>query len=89
MYPQFFGFQKLPFRLRPDAEFLYSSQEYLQARAAVVAAVIFEPIRVKSCAAASNTPGETNMYDIRQLPFQEDTPLAPGRLGPHSGCARR
>jgi type II secretory pathway predicted ATPase ExeA len=39
MYPQFFGFQKLPFRLRPDAEFLYSGQEYLQARAAVVAAL--------------------------------------------------
>jgi type II secretory pathway predicted ATPase ExeA len=39
MYPQFFGFQKLPFRLRPDAEFLYPGQEYLQARAAVVAAL--------------------------------------------------
>jgi type II secretory pathway predicted ATPase ExeA len=39
MYPQFFGFQKLPFRLRPDPEFLYSGQEYLQARAAVVAAL--------------------------------------------------
>lgn len=33
MYPQFFGLQKLPFRLRPDAEFLYPGAEYLRARA--------------------------------------------------------
>jgi type II secretory pathway predicted ATPase ExeA len=39
MYPQFFGFDKLPFRLRPDAEFLYSSQEYRQARAEVLASL--------------------------------------------------
>jgi general secretion pathway protein A len=39
MYPQFFGFHKLPFRLRPDPEFLYSGKEYLQARAAVIAAI--------------------------------------------------
>jgi len=38
MYPQFFGFHKLPFRLRPDPDFLYSGKEYLQARAAVIAA---------------------------------------------------
>src|SRR5450631_3357856 len=39
MYPQFFGFHKLPFRLRPDPDFLYSGKEYLQARAAVIAAL--------------------------------------------------
>src|SRR5450631_1561683 len=39
MYPQFFGFHKLPFRLRPGPEFLYSGKEYLQARAAVIAAI--------------------------------------------------
>lgn len=32
MYPQFFGFDKLPFRLRPDPDFLYPGQEYLRAR---------------------------------------------------------
>lgn len=32
MYPQFFGFDKLPFRLRPDPDFLYSGREYLRAR---------------------------------------------------------
>jgi general secretion pathway protein A len=39
MYPQFFGFHKLPFRLRPDPDFLYSGKEYLQARAAMIAAM--------------------------------------------------
>ncbi|HWJ35197.1 MAG TPA: FHA domain-containing protein [Steroidobacteraceae bacterium] len=39
MYPQFFGFDKLPFRLRPDPEFLYSGREYLHARAGVLAAL--------------------------------------------------
>jgi type II secretory pathway predicted ATPase ExeA len=39
MYPQFFGFHKLPFRLRPDPDFLYSGKEYLHARAAVIAAL--------------------------------------------------
>jgi general secretion pathway protein A len=39
MYPQFFGFDKLPFRLRPDMEFLYSGQEYLRARAELIAAL--------------------------------------------------
>jgi type II secretory pathway predicted ATPase ExeA len=37
MYPQFFGFNKLPFRLRPDPEFLYSGAEYLRARKGVLA----------------------------------------------------
>ena len=36
MYPQFFGFDKLPFRLRPDPDFLYSGHEYLRARAKVI-----------------------------------------------------
>jgi general secretion pathway protein A len=36
MYPQFFGFDKLPFRLRPDPDFLYSGDEYLRARAQVL-----------------------------------------------------
>jgi general secretion pathway protein A len=39
MYPQFFGFHKLPFRLRPDPDFLYLGKEYLLARSAVIAAV--------------------------------------------------
>jgi general secretion pathway protein A len=39
MYPQFFGFHKLPFRLRPDPDFLYSGTEYLHARAAMLAAI--------------------------------------------------
>jgi general secretion pathway protein A len=39
MYPQFFGFHKLPFRLRPDPDFLYSGTEYLHARAAMTAAI--------------------------------------------------
>jgi len=37
MYPQFFGFDKLPFRLRPDSEFLYLGSEYGRARAKVLA----------------------------------------------------
>ena len=36
MYPQFFGFDKLPFRLRPDPDFLYSGHEYLRARAKLI-----------------------------------------------------
>jgi general secretion pathway protein A len=36
MYPQFFGFDKLPFRLRPDPDFLYSGHEYLRARINVI-----------------------------------------------------
>ena len=32
MYPEYFGFEKLPFRLRPDPEFLYPGHEYLRAR---------------------------------------------------------
>ena len=36
MYPQFFGFDKLPFRLRPDSEFLYAGPEYGRARARVL-----------------------------------------------------
>lgn len=39
MYPQFFGFDKLPFRLRPDPDFLFSGQEYLRARGKVLAAL--------------------------------------------------
>jgi general secretion pathway protein A len=39
MYPQFFGFDKLPFRLRPDADFLYSGEEYLRARVNILAAL--------------------------------------------------
>ena len=39
MYSQFFGFRRLPFRLRPDPDFLYSGTEYLHARAAVIAAI--------------------------------------------------
>jgi type II secretory pathway predicted ATPase ExeA len=37
MYPQFFGLDKLPFRLRPDAVFLYSGVEYTRARAKLLA----------------------------------------------------
>jgi general secretion pathway protein A len=36
MYPQFFGFDKLPFRLRPDPDFLYSGHEYLRARTTLI-----------------------------------------------------
>ena len=32
MYPEYFGFEKLPFRLRPDPDFLYPGHEYLRAR---------------------------------------------------------
>lgn len=39
MYPQFFGLDQLPFRLRPEAKFLYSSVEYRRARAEVLAAL--------------------------------------------------
>jgi type II secretory pathway predicted ATPase ExeA len=39
MYVQFFGFGKLPFRLRPDAEFLLPSEEYLEARGLTLAAL--------------------------------------------------
>src|SRR6202166_1946542 len=39
MYPQFFGFHKLPCRLRPDPDFLFLGKEYLQARGAVIAAI--------------------------------------------------
>ncbi|MEP6883290.1 MAG: AAA family ATPase [Gammaproteobacteria bacterium] len=39
MYPQFFGLDKLPFRLRPDADFLYPGQEYVRARSSLLAAL--------------------------------------------------
>jgi general secretion pathway protein A len=39
MYPQFFGFDKLPFRLRPDPDFLFSGHEYQRARVNVLAAL--------------------------------------------------
>jgi hypothetical protein len=32
VYPQFFGLDKLPFRLRPDAQFLYPASDYVRAR---------------------------------------------------------
>ncbi len=32
MYPQFFGLNKLPFRLRPDTEFVYAGSDYARAR---------------------------------------------------------
>jgi general secretion pathway protein A len=32
VYPQFFGLEKLPFRLRPDAQFLYAGSNYVHAR---------------------------------------------------------
>ena len=31
MYPRFFGFEKLPFRLRPDLDFLYAGPDYERA----------------------------------------------------------
>lgn len=37
MYPRFFGFEKLPFRLRPDLEFLYAGPEYERAHERLVA----------------------------------------------------
>jgi general secretion pathway protein A len=39
MYPQFFGFAKLPFRLRPDMDFLYSGHTYRRARGELLAAL--------------------------------------------------
>ncbi|HEV7611464.1 MAG TPA: AAA family ATPase [Steroidobacteraceae bacterium] len=39
MYPQFFGLNKLPFRLRPDPDFLYPGQEYVRARGSLLAAL--------------------------------------------------
>jgi type II secretory pathway predicted ATPase ExeA len=39
MYSQFFGLEKLPFRLRPDPEFLYSGPEYVRARSSLIAAL--------------------------------------------------
>ncbi len=36
MYPSFFGFSKLPFRLRPDLEFLYASPGYTRAQGRVL-----------------------------------------------------
>src|ERR1700722_12558655 len=43
MYPQFFGFEKLPFRLRPDLDFLYSGHEYRRVRAELLAALSTGP----------------------------------------------
>jgi general secretion pathway protein A len=39
VYPQFFGLTKLPFRLRPDADFLYPGAEYLRARGKLMTAL--------------------------------------------------
>jgi general secretion pathway protein A len=39
MYPQFFGLNRLPFRLRPDPAFLYSGVEYVLARAKLLAGI--------------------------------------------------
>lgn len=39
MYPQFFGLDRLPFRLRPDPAFLYSGIEYVLARAKLLAGI--------------------------------------------------
>ena len=43
MYPQFFGFEKLPFRLRPDLDFLYSGHEYRRVRGELLAALSTGP----------------------------------------------
>ena len=43
MYPQFFGFEKLPFRLRPDLDFLYSGHEYRRVRGELLAALSAGP----------------------------------------------
>jgi type II secretory pathway predicted ATPase ExeA len=39
MYPQFFCLEKLPFRLRPDLDFLYSGHEYRRVRGELLAAL--------------------------------------------------
>jgi type II secretory pathway predicted ATPase ExeA len=39
MYPQFFGLDRLPFRLRPDPAFLCSGVEYVHARAKLLAGI--------------------------------------------------
>ncbi len=39
MYSQSFGLNKLPFRLRPDPDFLYPGQEYLRARGHLLGAL--------------------------------------------------
>src|ERR1700733_126026 len=39
MYPQFFGFEKLPFRLLPDLDSLYSGHEYRRVRGELLAAL--------------------------------------------------
>lgn len=39
MYPQFFGFDRLPFRLRPDPDFLYAGAEYVNAKTQVLDAL--------------------------------------------------
>ncbi|MDB6082239.1 MAG: hypothetical protein JWN43_120 [Gammaproteobacteria bacterium] len=39
MYAQFFGLGRLPFRLRPDSDFLYSGPEYQQSRTGLLAAL--------------------------------------------------
>src|ERR1700730_15369090 len=39
MYPQFFGLDKLPFRLRPDPDFLYAGDGYMRARAQLITAL--------------------------------------------------
>lgn len=39
MYPQFFGFDRLPFRLRPDPDFLYAGAEYVRAKTQVLDAL--------------------------------------------------
>jgi general secretion pathway protein A len=36
VYPPFFGLDKLPFRLRPDAQFLYAGSDYLRARTKLI-----------------------------------------------------
>jgi general secretion pathway protein A len=39
MYSQFFGFDKLPFRLRPDPDFLYPGREFHRARSGLIASL--------------------------------------------------
>jgi general secretion pathway protein A len=39
MYPQFFGLEKLPFRLRPDPDCRYAGYEYRQARTSLLDAL--------------------------------------------------
>jgi len=66
VYPQFFGLSKLPFRLRPDADFLYPGADYLRTRTKLLAG-LKERTRVLLLLGNPGVGKTTLLDDVRNI----------------------